>query len=146
MLAIFKIIFKIQRSALGGATKTLRKAKQYSNIVRFSQACCLCCIHMHMRLSRYISKHLLVQMCIWGDSFLPASQKAYFLLSRHQDKVNSLDTITTFILLQTKVNSYKYFTIILIGFLCFVGWSLCICLSNLIWQNSFWKKLSRPRK
>ena len=103
MLAMYKLVFKFERIMLMGARKGLRKSKQYSNLVRFWQAFCLVCIHFDFRFFRYISKHLLVQMCIWGDSFKPAAQKAYFLLSRHQDQVRSIDSITTFILFQMKV-------------------------------------------
>jgi len=103
MLAISKIVFKVFRTTLGGTRKILRKARQYSNFIRFSQALCLACIHWDFRFLRFISKHLLVQMCIWGDSFRTASQKAYFLIQRHPDKVNKIDSLATFILFQTKV-------------------------------------------
>jgi len=108
MLAIYKIIFKIQRSLLGGTRKLLRKAKQHSNFIRFSQAFCLACIHWDFRFLRFISKHLLIQMCIWGDGFRVASQKAYFLLMRHPNKTKRIDFISTFILFQTKVKIHMF--------------------------------------
>mmetsp|Transcript_11443 Transcript_11443/g.9848 ORF Transcript_11443/g.9848 Transcript_11443/m.9848 type:complete len:137 (-) Transcript_11443:1142-1552(-) len=69
LLAIGKIFFKPIRLFLTNLRRVLRTAKQYSNVVRFFQACCLVCIHSNERFFRYISKNLLVQMSIWGEDF-----------------------------------------------------------------------------
>lgn len=146
LIAISKLIFKIQATFLETLRKTLRKAKQHSNFVRFWQACCLCCVHVHQRFYRYISKHALVQTCIWGDPFKSASQKSFFLLRRHQEQVKNMDSVSTYILFQTKVNKYLEFSLIKfqIVLLLITGRSICVCISFHVYEDHFWKRFIRP--
>ncbi len=102
-LSLYKIIFRPGRIVLGLFVAVLRKPQQHRNIVRLFQACCLCCIHIYERSLRYQSKHAVVQMIMWGESFRIASKRAWFLLFRHKGKIRNLDSLVTFILFLTKV-------------------------------------------
>lgn len=104
MLSLYKIVFRPVRVIMGLLTSMMRKPKQHRNIVRFMQACCFTCIHLHERSLRYQSKHAIVQMIMWSESFRVASKRAWFLLFRHKYKIRNLDGLTTFILFLTKVN------------------------------------------
>jgi len=104
MLGLFKIILRPARVILRLSTAIMRKPRQNKNVVRFLQACCLCCIHCYERSLRYQSKHAIVQMIMWSESFKVSSKRAWFLLFRHKQKITNMDFLVTFILFLTKVN------------------------------------------
>jgi Plasma-membrane choline transporter. len=108
-LALYKMIFRIPAFFMAAARRLLRGGKQNGEFLRFAQACCLCCIHSHERFFRYISKHLIVQMCIWSASFSTAAKRAFFTLFRHRAKIQNMDFLSTFLLFQTKVNCLNLF-------------------------------------
>lgn len=112
MIGLYKIIFRPFRFVMGILTAVMKRPKQHLNIVRFMQACCLCCIHMHERSLRYQSKAAVVQTAMWSESFSTASKRAWFLLFRNRDRFRNLDSLTTFILFLTKVNCTHYILVI----------------------------------
>jgi len=104
MLALFKLVFRVPTAVLGSLRRSLRKAKQYSNFVRFFQACCLCCINSYEKFFRYNTKHSLVQLAIWSSDFKTSAQRAWYLLFRNRETVKNVDFLATFLLFQTKVS------------------------------------------
>lgn len=103
MLALFKFIFKFPAWVMGSIKNILVSMKQEHTFVRFMQACCLCCIHLYERFFRYLTKHTLVQMCMWSANFMVAAKRAYYLQLRHTKKIKNMDFLGTFLLFQAKV-------------------------------------------
>lgn len=108
MLALFRIIFSVPNMVLGAVKEILTIGNQNSDIQRFAQNCCLCCMHFYLRFLRYVNKHLIVQMCMWSSSFMPAAKRAYFLRFRNSDVIQDMDLLTVFILFQIKVFFYYF--------------------------------------
>lgn len=102
MLTFYNLVFRIPAAILGYVRRILRQAHQYSNFIRFAQACCLACIHANERFFRYINRHLLIQMVIWGDGFDLASKKSWHLLNRNAPKIKSLDFLAEFLIFQAR--------------------------------------------
>lgn len=103
LVSLITMILTIPKLVLGAMKKVLRNADQYSNLVRFFQASCMCCIHVYESVLRYVSKQALVQSAIWNDKYGDASKKAYFLLFRNRMKIKDMDFLQGFVLFQTKV-------------------------------------------
>ena len=61
-------------------------------------ACCGVLLHMYERFVRYISKNAIVQMGIWGDDYMTAAKKAFFLDLRHQGRIGLVDDTVSFLL------------------------------------------------
>ena len=66
---------------------TLKNAKQYSNVARFSMAFFQCHLRVYQNYFRYLSKHNLIQVAMWSDDYMTAGEKQYFLLWRNHHRV-----------------------------------------------------------
>jgi len=87
---------------LGYIYNTLKNAKQYSNVARFSMAFFQCHLRVYQKYFRYLSKHNLIQVAMWSDDYITAGQKQYFLLWRNRHRVikggMQVDKVSTFLL------------------------------------------------
>lgn len=61
-------------------------------------------IYAHYKYLRFISKNAFVHMALWGDDYMMAAKKSYFLLKiRKQAEITKIDELQQFSVFQIKL-------------------------------------------
>jgi hypothetical protein len=104
-LAIYKIAFKVLRNCAAMLKSALRKGKQDNNFIRFLMATFLPVLTMYERFMKYISKDLFVITAMWGDNYLLASRKDFFMTKfRHPGDGYAIIPWLTYVLFSLKLS------------------------------------------
>jgi hypothetical protein len=82
---LFKFFLTVPKLVIGNWRSFLRRMKQEKNSVRFMISITMPFLTWHNKVLKYISKDIFVMTTMWGDEYVKASQKAFFVSTyRHK--------------------------------------------------------------